>query len=166
VNDLLSALLESEARRIDKNGITLKTSMGRPPDVWGDPRQIQQVFANVLSNAIQALLLVEGERVLGIETASDDGGVRVVISDTGPGIPASMLNRVFDPFYSTGNFGDGIGLGLSVAYGIVNSHGGEISVSSRGRGAEVVIRLPQRKGLTEQSDKQEQSDKLDKEAVD
>lgn len=164
VNDLLSSLLEAEARRIDKNGITLKTSMGQPPDVWGDPRQIQQVFANVLSNAIQALLLVEGERVLGIETAGDDGGVRVVIRDTGPGIPAAMLNRVFDPFYSTGNFGDGIGLGLSVAYGIVNSHGGEISVSSRGRGAEVVIRLPQRKGLAEpQAD---QAEKLDKESGD
>ncbi|MBI5142487.1 MAG: GAF domain-containing protein [Nitrospirae bacterium] len=164
VNDLLAALLESEARRIEKNGITLKTSMGQPPDVWGDPRQIQQVFANVLSNAIQALLLVDGERVLGIETAGDDGGVRVVIRDTGPGIPAAMLNRVFDPFYSTGNFGDGIGLGLSVAYGIVNSHGGEISVSSRGRGTEVDIRLPQRKGLAEHQ--ADQAEKLDKDSGD
>lgn len=164
VNELLTALLDAEARRIERSGITLKTSMGRPPDVWGDPRQIQQVFANVLSNAIQALLLVDGERVLYIETSGDDGGVKVVIKDTGPGIPASLINRVFDPFFSTGNFGDGIGLGLSVAYGIVNSHGGDISVSSHGRGAEVVIRLPQRKGGGEhQSD---QTEKLDKESGD
>jgi len=145
-NELLGGLLQAEKRRLKKFGIRLEQRFGELPDIWGDPRQILQVFANVLSNAVQALQLVEGERRLLVETEAAGEGIAVVFEDSGPGIPAEIRTKVFSPFFATEEFGDGIGLGLSVAYGIVSSHGGriEIGTASGGRGARVTIRLRER----------------------
>jgi len=145
INEILAALLDGEARRFKKHHIHLTKNLKEIPDLWGDPRQIQQVLANILSNAVQALTITEGDRDLKVSTSAEGKGVKVSIHDTGPGVPQEVRAKIFDPFFGTADFSDGIGLGLSVAYGIVNAHGGEISLANCAKGTEVMISLPTRK---------------------
>ena len=112
------------------------------PPVVADPSQLQQVFVNILMNAVQAM----AERgTLTIATAHDVVRDEVVLSfhDTGCGIPADKIGHVFDPFFTTKGSGEGTGLGLSIAYGIVSRHRGTIGVESEpGVGTTFTIRLP------------------------
>jgi two-component system NtrC family sensor kinase len=104
-----------------------------------DPNQVEQVFINLLINAGQAM--PDGGN-LDITTRVDGGRVTVSIKDTGCGIPPEHLPRIFDPFFSTKESA-GTGLGLSVSYGIVESHGGTITVGSIvGKGTEFTVQLP------------------------
>ncbi len=104
--------------------------------------QINQVFMNVIHNAIQAM----GEKGrLEIVTEREGEMAVVRIRDDGPGIPPEIRDRIFDPFFTTKKVGEGTGLGLSISYGIVQDHAGEILVESApGQGATFVIRLPLR----------------------
>jgi two-component system NtrC family sensor kinase len=107
---------------------------------------MQQVFMNIVLNAVDAM---KGKGRLGIATKSNDaeGTVDIAISDSGPGIAPENLERVFDPFFTTKGVGHGTGLGLSVSYGIVQSHNGDIAVASEpGAGATFTISLPAMKG--------------------
>jgi C4-dicarboxylate-specific signal transduction histidine kinase len=112
------------------------------PVVAGSPIQLEQVFINLLTNARDAL----GEaprKEIQIRTAVRAGWVEITVSDTGPGIPEGLEQRVFDPFFTTKEVGKGTGLGLSITYGIVKDHGGSIAVvRAPGRGAAFFIRLP------------------------
>jgi two-component system NtrC family sensor kinase len=112
------------------------------PEVLVDRSQFQQVFMNLLMNAVQAM----NERgTLTITTGHDSspGNVEVMIADTGCGIPQEQINRVFDPFFTTKASGQGTGLGLSIAYGIVTTHHGSIMVQSEpGTGSTFTIRVP------------------------
>lgn len=110
------------------------------PEVMCRPNHLNQVFLNILSNAAQSIK-ERGE--ITIETQAVDGRVVISISDTGCGIPAEDLPRVFDPFFSTKEVGRGKGLGLNMAYNIIKNHGGGIEVTSRvGQGTRFVIHLP------------------------
>jgi len=112
------------------------------PLVLADRSQFQQVFLNILMNAVQAM---DERGTITIETRYRDAGasVEVAISDTGKGIPQAEIGRIFDPFFTTKESGQGTGLGLSIAYGIVTTHGGRISVQSEvGRGSRFTIRMP------------------------
>jgi len=115
------------------------------PQVVADGQQMQQVFLNILLNAIQAMPR-GGLLTLRTFTEPPDppwAGVRVEIADTGAGIPAEYLHRVFDPFFTTKQ--GGTGLGLSVSHRIVAGHGGELRVKSQeGRGTRFTVRLPTR----------------------
>jgi two-component system NtrC family sensor kinase len=112
------------------------------PAVLVDRSQFQQVFMNLLMNAVQAM----NERgTLTVTTRPDatSENVEVVIADTGCGIPLDQINRIFDPFFTTKDSGQGTGLGLSIAYGIVTTHRGSISVQSEtGKGSTFTIRVP------------------------
>ena len=104
-----------------------------------------QVFMNLISNAAEAIEAGRGDRVMSIGTkhVREKGCVSVSFADTGVGIPQENLSKLFEPFFSTKKKGKGVGLGLSVAYGIIQEHGGSIHVQSEeGRGTTFTIELP------------------------
>jgi signal transduction histidine kinase len=131
---------ETERRRIDVS----VTAHGDVPPVLGDAHQLEQLFLNVLMNAVEAM--PDGGRLdVGLHAGACDGkpAVEVLVSDTGPGIPAEHVARVFDPFFTTKEVGKGTGLGLSVSYGIVKAHRGCIAVASAaGTGTTFTVALP------------------------
>ena len=113
------------------------------PPTWADPFQLQQVVLNLLTNAEQALRSHLGPKRISLATRRRDDRIEMILSDSGPGIPAEHLDRVFNPFFTTKEVGEGTGLGLSISDGIIRQHGGEIHVESRpGEGATFTIVLP------------------------
>jgi len=114
------------------------------PNVLGDGHQLQQVIINVLNNARQAIEPYRPDGNLTITTGMAHGRVRVAITDNGPGISELNLKKIFDPFFTTKDVGKGTGLGLSLCYGIIQEHGGTISVTSTvGHGATFLIDMPE-----------------------
>lgn len=112
------------------------------PPVYVDPKQIQQVFLNLMLNALQAM---QGQGVLTVRTASvfieGTQWITVVIADTGPGIPAQILDKIFTPFFTTK--AQGTGLGLAICHKLIRQHGGYLTVASEdAKGTEFTIRLP------------------------
>jgi two-component system NtrC family sensor kinase len=99
------------------------------PSVMGDPRQLQQVCLNLLSNAVQAMTATSGGTLV-VRTFAEERNVVLEVSDTGPGIAPAARDHVFEPFFTTKKEGEGTGLGLSVSYGIVAAHGGRIVVAN------------------------------------
>jgi two-component system NtrC family sensor kinase len=111
------------------------------PETMVDGHQLQQVLVHVLTNAYQAMAAQQGKRQLIITTAADHDKLWIEITDTGPGIAAERLHRIFDPFYTTKE--NATGLGLSLSYGIIKGHGGELAVASTpGHGTAFTIELP------------------------
>jgi signal transduction histidine kinase len=113
------------------------------PDVCADVNQIQQVFVNLVNNALQVIESSGvGSRVV-IRAVPWLDGVAVTVEDDGPGIPAHLTARVFEPFFTTKPAGEGTGLGLSISQGIVKEHGGRLTLVSTGRqGAVFQVELP------------------------
>jgi two-component system NtrC family sensor kinase len=115
------------------------------PQVFADPHQIQQVLLNLIINAEQAMLSANGRGTLIVRTWHDLERDAVIfeVSDDGPGVPGDVQTKIFDPFFTTKEVGKGTGLGLTVAYAIVQEHGGDIRVSSEpGRGATFTVEVP------------------------
>jgi signal transduction histidine kinase len=127
-----------------KQGIEVVKEYGDIPPISCYPAQLNQVFVNLLANAIDAMLAANSEvKQLAIATEAVEDRVRVTIRDTGPGIPPHIREKIFDPFFTTKPVGKGTGLGLSICYQIIQKHRGTIEVSSEeGRGSEFVITLP------------------------
>ena len=121
--------------------VELESTLARAPlTVQGDRHQLIQVVVNLLSNAYDA---VAGRGSIRIVTEAVNGQAELRVGDSGPGIPASVRSHLFEPFFTTKGEGKGTGLGLAICYGIVRSHGGEISArDAPGSGAEFVVRLP------------------------
>jgi CheY-like chemotaxis protein len=130
----------------------LETEFGADvPRVEGDSHQLQQVCLNLILNAEQAILGsgVGGRRTgdcIRITTGTRREGaatwVVARITDNGPGIPAEVLPRIFEPFFTTKRVGEGAGLGLSVSYGIVEQHGGHLTVESGPGRTVFILELP------------------------
>ncbi len=117
-----------------------------PLIVNGDANQIQQVFVNMISNALDAMRHQKGEKALSIKTKGNAKQGKVVFQDTGCGISDKDIKRIFDPFFTTKEVGKGTGLGLSICYRIIQNHGGNIQVSSQsGKGSTFTIELPMAK---------------------
>jgi len=115
------------------------------PAVFADAHQIQQVLLNLVINAEQAMLSANGRGSLVLRTWHDVERHAVVlqVSDDGPGVPVEVKNKIFDPFFTTKEVGKGTGLGLTVAYAIVQEHGGSIHVVSPPTGgASFTVELP------------------------
>jgi two-component system NtrC family sensor kinase len=110
------------------------------PSVVADPHQLEQVFLNIVNNALDAMVEASGSGVLKVRVFKKDAFVCVEFGDSGPGIKDP--SRIFDPFYTTKSVGKGTGLGLSICYGIVKEHGGEIVARNReDGGATIEVRL-------------------------
>jgi signal transduction histidine kinase len=146
VTDRLLLLLQHTARR---HGVTLDVFVpGGLPPVRADRNQLQQVIINVLMNAFEAARPSGTVRVRARRAAhAGRPGVELEVRDTGPGIPASLLSRIFEPFFSTKPAGEGTGLGLPISRDILRGFGGEITVESiPGVGATFLIWLAEEDG--------------------
>ena len=124
--------------------ITIETHLdGGLPPVHSDIQQVNHLFMNLILNAAQAMGGC-GRLVIRTSRAPDAADrVHIEISDSGPGIAADVLPHIFEPFFTTKPEGEGTGLGLSMVYGIVENHGGQIKAASPpGEGATFVIQLP------------------------
>jgi two-component system, NtrC family, sensor kinase len=109
------------------------------PKVMADFDQLQQVFTNLMLNAIQAM--ADGGK-LTLRTSAEDGQVKVDVEDTGCGIPKEHLNKLGTPFFTTKEKGKGVGLGVAVVYGIVERHKGKVTVESEvGKGTTFTVYL-------------------------
>jgi len=137
------------------HGIEVKTELAEDlPPVMGDISRLEEVFLNLLINAVDAM---EGQGKITITSRlSSSGMVKVTISDTGKGIDKSYLPHIFEPFFTTKEPGQGTGLGLSITYGIVQKHGGMIDVQSEpGRGTTFTVTLPASSNGSVQDTRQE-----------
>jgi PAS domain S-box-containing protein len=138
--DIVSTLtVLADAAR--KKNIRLEQSPGVIPRVKCSAVKINQVIMNLVTNAIEAS--PNGGRIIVRSRTSGPDHVEVLVSDDGPGIDLSIRDRIFDPFFTTKGPGQGPGLGLSISYGVVREHGGEISFESApGQGTTFIVRLP------------------------
>jgi signal transduction histidine kinase len=130
--------------RLESYGVEVKLNREhRLPEIWADPDQLKEVLVNLILNACEVMV---GGGVITIreETRGDSPrGPAVVLrlTDTGPGIPESIQDKVFQPFYSTKE--EGTGLGLSIATRIIEDHGGRLELESKeNEGATFIISLP------------------------
>ncbi|HLL99466.1 MAG TPA: hybrid sensor histidine kinase/response regulator [Pyrinomonadaceae bacterium] len=129
------------SRYFSADNITLVRDYGKLPPVDAFSGQLNQVWMNLLVNAAQAVSAGGGR--IRITTRADEESVIVSITDTGGGIAPEHLNRIFDPFYTTKPVGEGTGLGLSISFGIVERHGGKITVNTVvGEGTTFTVALP------------------------
>jgi two-component system NtrC family sensor kinase len=142
LNQVVEETLLLMEKDLGKRGIAISRSLtANLPPVHGDSNALQQVIMNLLTNAADAMGS-SGE--ISLETrpvSGDEGGVRLTVRDTGPGISPEILPRIFDPFYTTKS--QGTGLGLSISYSIVREHRGTIDVESLpGKGTVFILTFP------------------------
>ena len=123
-----------------KNRIEIVKNYGNLPLIECYPGQLNQVFMNILSNAVDA---IDDKGTITLKTSISKGIIQISIKDTGPGIPENIREKIFDPFYTTKGVGKGTGLGLSISQSIIEKHKGNISVKSEtGKGTEFIISIP------------------------
>ena len=134
VAEQIREVVAFEEARLEGEGISVRTSLEPVPDIWADHNHLQEVLLHVIQNAQHAMVEAHAGGVLTISTTMVDSGVRIEVADDGPGIPSEHLPRIFNPFFTTKQPGDGRGLGLSVAHSIVTEHGGRIWAENRPQG--------------------------------
>ena len=138
-----AVLLNANLMKINRIGVNQKLSPNIPP-IYGSEDQLLQVFMNIISNAAEAMSTME-RGTLTIETIKNKANedIEIIFADTGVGIPDASLTKIFEPFITTKKKGKGVGLGLSVAYGIIQDHKGSIKVESKpGEETKFIITLP------------------------
>lgn len=140
--EVIEAAIEIAQLRVSAAKATLHVTIAPDlPMVIAGPVRLQQVLVNILTNAADAVEDCE-KREITLSAMTEAGQPVIRISDTGPGVPVAIAERIFDPFFSTKGVGKGLGLGLSISYNIIKDFGGDLSVTSEpGRGAVFTIRL-------------------------
>jgi C4-dicarboxylate-specific signal transduction histidine kinase len=144
VNGLVDEVVDTLIScRLKRYNITLDRELEGNPIVDGGCGELDIVLTNLLINSVQALKGIE-EPVIRVRTGATDGGfVYIVVEDNGPGIPGELRSRVFEPFFSTKDVGEGSGLGLSISHAMVSRRGGTLRYDSDYKeGARFIIRLP------------------------
>jgi len=148
--DLAKVIEETLALRdydLKVNNIKLERQIEpKLPAVTADPHQLEQVFLNIINNAVDAMLESGQAGVLKVYLYADANHVHAEFHDSGPGI--TEPSRIFEPFYTTKGVGKGTGLGLSICYGIIQEHGGNIVARNRPEGGAIIeVRLPAAKEI-------------------
>jgi signal transduction histidine kinase len=145
LNRLIEQILFLNSNLLKIAGVKVLTDLDpNLPDLVGSEDQLQQVFMNLVSNAAEAMESRDGGQ-LNIKTKYSLGEDRLQIDlkDTGIGIPEKNISKLFEPFFTTKKKGKGVGLGLSVAYGIIQEHGGSIYVISKeDKGTTFQVKFP------------------------
>jgi len=146
INQVVEEAMELLAYELRADGVAVSRRLADDlPVLCADAHQLHQVLVNLVANAHHAMRQSTAPRRLEVTTRRDpsDAHVVIAIADSGPGIPAENRARIFEPFFTTKPPGEGTGLGLSLCRGIVQEHGGRITVESPpGGGATFVIALP------------------------
>jgi len=148
VNQPIENALMITGQQLLNHNITIEKHLSDGlPKVLGDPNQLEQVLLNLISNAKDALVDINGAKKLTFNSRriEENGSIWVLVSvkDTGVGIPKEDLEKVFEPFFSTKPVGKGTGLGLSLCFGIIEAHNGHLEIRSEpGKGTEVSIFIP------------------------
>lgn len=133
INEGIEATLTLLNNSIVNGNIKVVKNFGNIPEIECFPGKLNQVFMNLLTNAIHAIALSgrkKNEGELYIMTTQIEKNILITISDNGIGIPANIISKIFEPFFTTKDIGEGTGLGLSIVYGIIKSHQGKIEVTS------------------------------------
>jgi signal transduction histidine kinase len=140
VADVIERVREVAQPRLTRAHITLETAIASGlPAIRADVTQLEMALLNLLTNALDAM--PRGGK-LAISAAGESSSVRIEVSDTGPGIPPHILDRLFDLWVTTKPAGQGSGLGLAIVRDVVRAHGGSVSAYNRSDGAVFVIELP------------------------
>lgn len=139
INELIQDLAQFLAGEFEQAGITIDLDLVKDiPQIQGDERFLRQMLINLLKNAKAAM---EGGGIARLATRFDDETIRITVEDTGTGIPDEVLNKIFEPYFTTKI--DGTGLGLTMVYKVVKGHGGDITVQSRpSLGTRFTVQLP------------------------
>ncbi len=144
IHEALRTALEMVHGRMERRAITVEERLGDLPAVSGSPALLNQVFLNLLVNAMQAIDATHRpDGRIAITTQASNGEVVIEVVDNGCGIPDDVLPQIFDPFFTTKAVGDGTGLGLSITHAMVSDHGGRMEVESApGQGSRFRVILP------------------------
>ena len=144
MDEVVKKIIESHQKSLQQRNIVADVVItGTLPEVEGDPRLLTQVFANILENAEQAISSVREKGAIRISLSQAGNNLLVVFADDGPGIPQEMVDKIYDPFFTTKRPGGGSGLGLTICLGVIKDHGGRIEVqTSEGAGTTFRIFLP------------------------
>ncbi|MFT5124977.1 MAG: two-component system NtrC family sensor kinase [Kiritimatiellia bacterium] len=145
INELLEGTIRFMHYELRTSGVQIERQLADGLSaVMGDAHQLQQVFLNLARNAQQAMEGNGKSGTLQVLTSNlADRSIEIRVKDSGPGIPLQVIDKIFDPFFTSKGAGKGTGLGLSVSYGIIQEHGGHIHAESPpGEGATFVIHLP------------------------
>jgi two-component system NtrC family sensor kinase len=145
INQVLDDTLELRGYELRVRGIDVRREYDEAlPDTMGDGHQLQQVFLNLITNAEQAMERAEGKHHrLTVRTRNAGDIIRIEVEDTGAGVPPNLLERIFNPFFTTKPTGHGTGLGLSISLGIVREHEGRIWAENTPQGgARFIVELP------------------------
>ncbi|MEM2983312.1 MAG: ATP-binding protein [Candidatus Bathyarchaeia archaeon] len=142
LNELLDEIVQMAKTRAKVENISMEKDLSPLPRIFGSPSHIQQIFVNLLNNALDAVKGMPDGRVE-IRSKYQDQKIKVQVIDNGCGIEPENLSRIFMPFFTTKPVGQGTGLGLSICYGLVHDLGGEILVeSSVGKGTTFTVEIP------------------------
>jgi signal transduction histidine kinase len=144
VSEVVDGTLQLCRHTLQMGGVKVEASLPEGlPSIHGNSNQLRQVLLNLMLNAGQAMERSQVRRLVVSAQGTDEGGVELRISDTGPGIAPEVKDKLFRPFITTKRPGQGTGLGLSVSRSIVEAHGGSIRAESEvGKGATFVVKLP------------------------
>lgn len=144
LNELIEATLNLRRHQLQADNIELAVDLAHNLlRTMVDPNQFQQVLLNLINNAQQAITAARKGSKITVWSQVMSGWVRISVADDGPGISPEIMPKIFDPFFTTKEVGKGVGLGLSISYGIVQQHGGRIwAESTPGQGATFHVELP------------------------
>lgn len=143
VRTIVDSAIQSLKPEAARRGVEVTADLGpRPFMVDCDPDQLQRVFANIETNALEAMAPRGGQLRVNLVADEVDRKVRVSFEDTGPGVPTAIRDRIFDPFFTTKGTGQSYGIGLSVSEFVIADHDGELAVEQQEHGACFVVTLP------------------------